>query len=59
MAAARHTAHSDPRRSKLAALTAIGLVAASTALLSEMNTRAHAAPVSAAVSAGIDAKENA
>ena len=59
MAAARHTSNSDPRRSKLAALTVMGLVAASAALLSEMNTRAHAGPAPAALTAGFDTKENA
>ncbi len=59
MAAARHSSNSDPRRSRLAALTVMGLVAASAALLSEMNGRAHASPASPVLSAGFDAKENA
>ena len=49
----------DARRSRLAALTAVALVAAAAGLLSEMNTRAHAGPAPAVLTADLDAKETA
>ena len=49
----------DARRSRLAALTAVALVAAAASLLSEMNARAHAGPTPAVLTADLDVKETA
>jgi hypothetical protein len=58
-ASGRVNAVAHPARSRLAALTAVALVAASAGLLAEMNRRAHEGPAPAALTADLDAKETA